>query len=81
MNHSSGHNGELILMNLFIYLFIYLSFLSQHGRLKVRSTAEQEEARRREKERKVLWYREKNEAIFAKVMKPVAITVLLLIVL
>ncbi|XP_019849488.1 PREDICTED: geranylgeranyl transferase type-2 subunit alpha-like [Amphimedon queenslandica] len=37
-----------------------------HGRLKVRSTAEQEEARRREKEKKVLWYREKNESIFAK---------------
>lgn len=33
----------------------------------MRSTAEQEEARRKERERKVLWYREKNNAIFTKV--------------
>lgn len=33
----------------------------------MRSTAEQEEARRKEREKKVLWYREKNNAIFTKV--------------
>jgi hypothetical protein len=40
---------------------------SQHGRLKVRSSKEQEEAKKREKEKKVAWYKEKNNQIYAKV--------------
>ena len=39
----------------------------QHGRLKVRTTAEQEEARRRERAEKVQIYRETTGRIFAKV--------------
>ena len=39
----------------------------QHGRLKVRTTAEQEEVRRRERAEKVRVYRETTGRIFAKV--------------
>ena len=45
---------------------MYLLHL-QHGRVKVRSTAEQEEAKRKEREEKVKIYREITSKIYKKV--------------
>ena len=50
------------------YFLILLFFYFQHGRLKVRTSAEQAEARRKEKEKKVKWYREMMASIFIKVL-------------
>ena len=41
--------------------------LSQHGRIKVRTTAEQAEAKRKEREKKLKFYKETTSRIYEKV--------------
>lgn len=41
--------------------------LSQHGRIKVRTTAEQAEAKRKEREKKLKVYKETTSRIYEKV--------------
>lgn len=41
--------------------------LSQHGRIKVRTTAEQAEAKRKEREKKLKIYKETTSRIYEKV--------------
>ena len=43
--------------------------LSQHGRIKVRTTAEQAEAKRKEREKKLKIYNETTSRIYEKVIK------------
>jgi len=42
--------------------------LSQHGRIKVRTTAEQAEAKRKEREKKLKIYNETTSRIYEKVI-------------
>ena len=51
--------------------------LSQHGRIKVRTTAEQAEAKRKEREKKLKIYQETTTRIYEKV-SPILITLALL---
>ena len=60
-----------------MYIHIFLFFvsrqtevillLSQHGRIKVRTTAEQAEAKRKEREKKLKVYKETTSRIYEKV--------------
>lgn len=43
--------------------------LSQHGRIKVRTTAEQAEAKRKEREKKLKIYQETTSRIYEKVFQ------------
>ena len=51
--------------------------LSQHGRIKVRTTAEKAEAKRKEREKKLKIYQETTTRIYEKV-SPILITLALL---
>ena len=46
---------------------VMILLLSQHGRIKVRTTAEQAEAKRKEREKKLKLYKETTSRIYEKV--------------
>ena len=55
-----------LVMPIKVELLIF-SLMSQHGRIKVRTTAEQAEAKRKEREKKLKIYQQTTNRIYEKV--------------
>ena len=52
---------------------VMILLLSQHGRIKVRTTAEQAEAKRKEREKKLKVYKETTSRIYEKVYPDIVV--------
>lgn len=57
----------LHLLSKVVYMYMIVLF-TQHGRIKVRTTAEQAEAKRKEREKKLKIYTETTSRIYEKVI-------------
>lgn len=68
LKESLAVQQKYLLLNLSSKVVYMIVLFTQHGRIKVRTTAEQAEAKRKEREKKLKIYTETTSRIYEKVI-------------
>lgn len=68
LKESLAVKQKYLLLNLLFKVVYMIVLFTQHGRIKVRTTAEQAEAKRKEREKKLKIYTETTSRIYEKVI-------------
>lgn len=68
LKESLAVKQKSLLLNLLSKVAYMIVLFTQHGRIKVRTTAEQAEAKRKEREKKLKIYTETTSRIYEKVI-------------
>lgn len=68
LKESLAVQQKSLLLNLLFKVVYMIVLFTQHGRIKVRTTAEQAEAKRKEREKKLKIYAETTSRIYEKVI-------------
>lgn len=68
LKESLAVQQKYLLLNLLFKVVYMIVLFTQHGRIKVRTTAEQAEAKRKEREKKLKIYTETTSRIYEKVI-------------
>ena len=68
LKESLAVQQKYLLLNLLSKVVYMIVLFTQHGRIKVRTTAEQAEAKRKEREKKLKIYTETTSRIYEKVI-------------